>query len=133
MRYFLHVFFYFTNNKNMIYIVSFFVGILNSVFASGSGQVLVVYLIYFLKMKTHKVRALSVAVLSISSIFAIFGYKDSLNFKLDITIILVLIACVTGIIGTKLMKKIPANILNLISGILLVCLTIFKFFQERGI
>lgn len=129
----MHVFFYFTNNKNMIYIVSFFVGILNSVFAAGSGQVLVVYLIYFLKMKTHKVRALSVAVLSISSIFAIFGYKDSLNFKLDITIILVLIACVTGIIGTKLMKKIPANILNLISGILLVCLTIFKFFQERGI
>lgn len=117
----------------MIYIVSFFVGILNSVFAAGSGQVLVVYLIYFLKMKTHKVRALSVAVLSISSIFAIFGYKDSLNFKLDITIILVLIACVTGIIGTKLMKKISANILNLISGILLVCLTIFKFFQERGI
>ena len=33
----------------------------------------------------------------------------------------------------KLMKKIPANILNLISGILLVCLTVFKFFQERGV
>lgn len=117
----------------MIYVVSFFVGILNSIFAAGSGQVLVVYLIYFLKIETHKVRALSVAVLSISSFFAIFGYKDSLNFKLETTIILVLIACITGIIGTKLMKKIPANILNLISGILLVCLTVFKFFQERGV
>ncbi len=126
-------FFYFTNNKSMIYVVSFFVGILNSIFAAGSGQVLVFYLIYFLKIETHKVRALSVAVLSISSFFAIFGYKDSLNFKLETAIILVLIACITGIIGTKLMKKIPANILNLISGILLVCLTVFKFFQERGV
>ena len=96
----------------MIYVVSFFVGILNSIFAAGSGQVLVFYLIYFLKIETHKVRALSVAVLSISSFFAIFGYKDSLNFKLETAIILVLIACITGIIGTKL---IPANILNLIS------------------
>ena len=126
-------FFYFTNNKSMIYVVSFFVGILNSIFAAGSGQVLVFYLIYFLKIETHKVRALSVAVLSISSFFAIFGYKDSLNFELETAIILVLIACITGIIGTKLMKKIPANILNLISGILLVCLTVFKFFQQRGV
>ena len=117
----------------MIYVVSFFVGILNSIFAAGSGQVLVFYLIYFLKIETHKVRALSVAVLSISSFFAIFGYRDSLNFKLETAIILVLIACITGIIGTKLMKKIPANILNLISGILLVCLTVFKFFQARGV
>ena len=115
----------------MIYVVSFFVGILNSIFAAGSGQVLVFYLIYFLKIETHKVRAL--AVLSISSFFAIFGYKDSLNFELETAIILVLIACITGIIGTKLMKKIPANILNLISGILLVCLTVFKFFQQRGV
>ncbi len=129
----MHVFFTFTNNKNMIYLVGFLVGILNSMFAAGSGQVLVFYLIYFLKLETHKVRALSVAVLSISSIFAIFGYRNVINFDYKIITPLIVIACISGIIGTKVMKKIPANVLNLISGILLVILTVFKFFQERGV
>lgn len=129
----MHVFFFFTNNKNMIYLVGFFVGVLNSMFAAGSGQVLVFYLIYFLKLETHKVRALSVAVLSVSSIFAIFGYRNVINFDYKIITPLIVIACISGIIGTKIMKKIPANVLNLISGILLVILTVFKFFQERGV
>lgn len=129
----MHVFFFFTNNKNMIYLVGFFVGVLNSTFAAGSGQVLVFYLIYFLKLETHKVRALSVAVLSVSSMFAIFGYRNVLNFDYKIITPLIVIACISGIIGTKVMKKIPANVLNLISGILLVILTVFKFFQERGV
>mgnify|MGYP000120467556 FL=1 len=129
----MHVFFFFTNNKNMIYLVGFFVGVLNCMFAAGSGQVLVFYLIYFLKLETHKVRALSVAVLSVSSMFAIFGYRNVINFDYKIITPLIVIACISGIIGTKVMKKIPANVLNLISGILLVILTVFKFFQERGV
>lgn len=129
----MHVFFFFTNNKNMIYLVGFFVGVLNCMFAAGSGQVLVFYLIYFLKLETHKVRALSVAVLSVSSMFAIFGYRNVVNFDYKIITPLIVIACISGIIGTKVMKKIPANVLNLISGILLVILTVFKFFQERGV
>lgn len=110
----------------MIYFIVFFVGILNTLFAAGAGQVLVFYLIYILKLETHKVRALSVAILSISSIFAIFGYKDIINFETNKIFLLVIIASITGIIGTKLMKKIPSNILNLVSGILLVGLTIYK-------
>lgn len=127
---FLHVFLFFTNNNYMIYFVGFFVGILNALFASGAGQVLVFYLIYILNLETHKVRALSVAILSISSIFAIFGYKDIVNFETNKILILVIIAGITGIIGTKIMKKIPSHILNLISGILLVGLTIYKIFTK---
>src|SRR5574344_1775221 len=122
----MHVFYYFTNNIIMIYFVGFLVGILNGLFASGSGQVLVFYLIYFLKLETHKARNLSVAILSISSIFAMFGYFSSVEIKCEIIIILIIISSFTGIIGTKLMKKIQAPILNLISGILLVVLTLYR-------
>ncbi len=110
----------------MIYLIGFIVGILNGIFAAGAGQVLVFYLIYFMKVETHKVRAISVAILSISSIFAIFGYKDVIQFDLIKIISLVLIAAITGVIGTKIMKKIPSEYLNLISGILLVSLTVYK-------
>lgn len=110
----------------MIYFVGLFVGMLNGVFASGSGQVLVFYLIFILKKETHMSRVLSVAILSISSIFAIFGYSKLINFDLKIVTILIIIAIISGFIGTNIMKKIPSNVLNLISGILIVGLTIYK-------
>ena len=129
-RKFLHAFLFFTNNNYMIYFVVFIVGILNALFAAGAGQVLVFYFIYILKLETHKVRALSVAMLSISSVFAIFGYKDIINYETNKVLVLVVISGITGLIGTKVMKKIPSEILNLISGILLVCLTIYKAFVK---
>lgn len=113
----------------MIYIVGLFVGLLNGLFASGAGQILVFYLIFILKKETHLSRALSISILSISSIFAIFGYSKIIRFEIGKVILLIIIAIISGIIGSKLMKKIPANILNLISGILIVGLTIYKLIQ----
>ena len=113
----------------MMYIVGFFVGILNGLFASGAGQFLVFYFIYILKMETHKTRALSVSVISISSIFAIFGYSGFVHFEWGIIITLVIISIIAGIIGAKIMKKIPADFLNLISGLLIAGLTIYKMIQ----
>ncbi len=113
----------------MIYVIGFIVGILNGMFAAGAGQILVFYLIFIKHMKTHESRALSVSILSISSIFAIIGYSKIANYDLVKVITLIIISCISGIIGTKLMKKIPANILNLFSGILITGLTIYKFFK----
>lgn len=115
----------------MIYFIGILVGLLNGLFASGAGQVLVFYLIFILKKETHISRALSVSLLSISSIFAIFGYLKMVELKFSIVISLIIIAIISGVIGTKLMKKIPENILNLISGILIISLTIYKFISWR--
>lgn len=110
----------------MIYVISLITGMLNGLFASGAGQVLVIYLVFIKKIDTHVARALSVSLLSISSIFAIFGYMRFVEFELKYIITFAIIAAVTGIIGTKIMKKIPSNILNLISGVLIVSLTLYK-------
>lgn len=115
----------------MIYFIGILVGLLNGLFASGAGQILVFYLIFILKKETHMSRALSVSLLSISSIFAIFGYSKLVDLKIDIIITLIFIAIISGLIGTKLMKKIPADILNLISGVLIVSLTIYKMISRR--
>ena len=115
----------------MIYFIGILVGLLNGLFASGECQILVFYLIFILKKDTHMSRALSVSLLSISSIFAIFGYSKLVDLKIDIIITLIFIAIISGLIGTKLMKKIPADILNLISGVLIVSLTIYKMISRR--
>lgn len=115
----------------MIYFIGILVGLLNGLFASGAGQVLVFYLIYILKKETHMSRTLSVSLLSISSIFAIWGYSKLIELKFNLIIMIIFIAILSGLIGTKVMKKIPSDILNLISGILIVSLTIYKVISRR--
>ncbi|MEG2348488.1 MAG: sulfite exporter TauE/SafE family protein [Clostridia bacterium] len=110
----------------MIYFIGLLVGFLNGLFASGAGQVLVFYLIYILKKDTHISRSLSVSLLSISSIFALFGYFKLNFFDVKKIIFFVIISLIFGGFGTKIMGKISSNILNLISGTLIVVLTIYK-------
>jgi len=125
-NFFYKIYFFSNNNSIMIYFISLITGLLNGVFASGAGQILVIYLVFIKKIETHTARALSVSLLSISSIFALFGYMNFVNFELKYVVVFAIIAAITGIIGTKLMKKIPADILNLISGVLIVSLTLYK-------
>lgn len=110
----------------MIYIIGLLCGIINGVFASGAGQIFVFYLIFIAKLETHRARALSVAVLSIASIFAIFGYQKLVHFEISVILILALLAGIGGIIGAKWMKKVSANLLNLLSGIIIVGLTLYR-------
>lgn len=112
----------------MIYLIGILCGLLNGLFASGAGQVLVVYLIFCMKKETHLVRAVSVAVLATSSIFAIIGYSSFVDFDIKKVIVLSVIAAISGFVGAKLMKKIPANILNITSGVLIILLTGYKMF-----
>ncbi len=112
----------------MIYFIGLIVGLLNGLFASGAGQILVFYLIFIIGKETHKSRALSVSILCLASILAIFGYSDFIDFDVKKVILLIIIAIFSGIIGAKIMKKIPSNILNLISGVLIIGLTLYKFF-----
>ncbi|MEG2310832.1 MAG: sulfite exporter TauE/SafE family protein [Clostridia bacterium] len=110
----------------MIYFIGFIVGILNGLFASGAGQVLVFYLIYIMHTKTHVARTLSVSVLSIASIFALIGFSSYVKYDISKIVVIVIIASISGLIGTKIMKKIPSNVLNLTSGLIIVFLTLYK-------
>lgn len=110
----------------MIYIIGILVGFFNGLFASGAGQILVFYLIFVRKFDTHQMRAVSVATLSLASIVTIIGYSNFVSLDFLKIVILVVVASISGYLGSKIMKKIPSNILNLISGILIVGLTVYK-------
>lgn len=111
----------------MIYFVSLLVGILNGMFAAGAGQILVFYLVFIKKLDTHKSRALSICILSLVSIISLIGYFSVSNLEFIKVLIVIIISAITSIIGAKIMKKIPSNILNLVSGILIVVLTVINF------
>lgn len=114
-----------TDNIIMIYLIGIIAGFLNGLFASGAGQIIVFYLVFILKIDSHVGRSVSVAVLSITSLFTIFGLRDTINLEFWKVIMVVIISGIGGIIGSKIMQKIDSKILNLISGILVVSLAIY--------
>lgn len=113
----------------MIYVVSTLAGIINGLFASGAGQMIVFLLIYILRIETHKARATSVFLIGITTIITFIRYIAFVKLDLVkiITVAIVGISC--GWIGSKLMKKIEANYLNLISGILVTVFAICRLIK----
>lgn len=115
----------------MIYFLGLIIGFLNGFFTSGAGQVLVFYLVFIKKLETHKSRALCVFVLCISSIISLIFLFDFPKINFFEIIFIIISSILFGVIGTKIMKNINSNILNLISGILLVVLSVIRFINLR--
>ncbi|MDD2375932.1 MAG: TSUP family transporter [Clostridia bacterium] len=108
----------------MIYFVGLISGFVNGFFASGAGNIIILYLVFILKIDSHVGRTTSIAVLCITSIFSIFGLRNIVNFEFDKIILIICISGICGIIGSKIMNKIDSKILNLVSGIIVVSLAI---------
>jgi len=110
----------------MIYFGSFFAGLINGLFASGAGQILVFVFVFILKLDTHNSRATSVLAIGITTILTFSRYIKKVDLELTNIIWICIIGFIFGIIGTKLMQKISSNFLNLISGIIIVVLSLYK-------
>lgn len=110
----------------MIYLFSFITGVANGFFASGAGQILVFFLIYIAKNDTHKARATSMVCTSVATIFSIISYFKMVEFKLLEIIIATLCGLIFGPVGAKIMKKMNANLLNLISGAVIFSFSMYN-------
>lgn len=76
--FYLRFFYIFKKNTNtiiMIYLIGLVAGFLNGLFASGAGNIIVFYLVFIMKIDSHVGRAISIAVLSITSLFTLFRIK----------------------------------------------------------
>ena len=109
----------------MIYFIGLISGFVNGFFASGAGNIIVLYLVFILKIDSHVGRTISIAVLSITSIYTIFGLINVVNFEFDKVVLIIVISGICGIIGSKIMNKIDSKILNLVSGIIVVSLAVY--------
>lgn len=114
----------------MIYIVSFVTGVINGLFASGAGQVLVFFLIYITKIDTHKARATSMLCTSIASVFSVISYFKMTEFKAVELLIVIICGLAFGALGAKIMKKLNANLLNLISGFVIFSLSMYNIISR---
>lgn len=114
------------HTNTMIYVFSLVTGVINGLFASGAGQILVFFLIYIARIDTHKARATSMLCTTIATAFSLAMYIKWI--KLDILQIIIVLLCgmVFGAVGASLMKKMNALVLNLASGIIILGLSLYN-------
>ena len=110
----------------MIYIGSLLAGVINGLFASGAGQIVVFLFIYLLHIETHTARATSVFLMGLVTIITFIRYLSFIEIKINDIIVVGIIGLVCGTIGSKIMKKIESNYLNLISGIVIAGFAIYN-------
>ena len=112
----------------MIYFVSILCGLANGLFAAAAGHIMIFYLIFILKMESHIGRATSIFCISLITIVSLIGYIKFVEFNIWQAVIVALCGLIFGMIGSKFMSKINSNCLNLISGLLIFGLGIYRLF-----
>lgn len=120
-----------TNMKKKIFnfLAMTLVGVLNGLFTSGAGQILVFYYIYILKMDSKEAREKSLITIPIISIVTMLFYIRKSNIDLLNIVLIIIIAIITGQIGNIIMKKINSNLLNTLSGVFLLLFSVISLWR----
>lgn len=113
----------------MIYVGSLLSGIINGLFASGAGQIIVFLLIYLLKKETHEARTTSVFLMGLVTVITFFRYISFVDLRANDITIAIIAGIIFGGVGSKLMKKLQSDYLNLISGLTMAGFAIYNLVQ----
>lgn len=87
---------------------------------------MIFYLVFIQKQDAHKSRATSIFCMSIVTIISLVGYIKIAEFELYQILTVSICGALFGFVGSRLMNKMNSNYLNLISGILVFGLGIYK-------
>ena len=110
----------------MLYVVGLISGIINGLFASGAGQILVFYLVFVQKMETHTGRATSLFCTSVATVVSIINYWKIVAVDYSTLITVAVVGIAMGCLGAKFMNKIEANKLNILSGVIITFFAVYS-------
>lgn len=106
-----------------IILIAIIAGIINGMFSTGAGLVLVPALIYILKDDEYVSRGTTLFIILLMTIANIFVYSTSEKFDLDM-IYIIIGGIIGNIVGNKLVYKINKNILSLMFAIFTIIMGI---------
>lgn len=105
------------------------IGLINGIFSSGAGQVLLFYFIYMKKIDSKIARYICLATMPIVSIPTCIIYMKKITIDIKRIVILVIVSIIFGILGNNVMKKSNSNYLNFFSGVILFGITIINLWR----
>ncbi|WP_026893982.1 sulfite exporter TauE/SafE family protein [Clostridiisalibacter paucivorans] len=110
-----------TKKKKYPIFLGILVGIINGVFGSGGGIILVLSLIYILHLEEHKSHSTAIFIILPLSVLSTVLYFKNNVIHLDNDLLIICSGSVIGgLIGAKLLNYIPTNALKKIFGIIMI-------------
>ncbi|WP_053957602.1 sulfite exporter TauE/SafE family protein [Inediibacterium massiliense] len=104
-------------------------GILNGLFGSGGGTILILGLLFILDIDQHKAHATSISVILPLAIVSAYIYLRNGMIAWDITKKVILGGIIGGYIGAKLLSKIPEKYLRKIFALFMIVAAVRMVFS----
>jgi hypothetical protein len=107
-------------NNSKLYLLGFITGLINGVFGSGGGMIIVPALTFFIGLKDYKAHATAISIILPISIVStiVYFFNNTIPFK--ISLIVMIGGLVGSFIGAKILNKIPAKILRKVFGCVII-------------
>lgn len=100
--------------------IGFVTGIINGVFGSGGGTIIVLSLVYIMGLKDHKAHATAISIILPLSILSTAVYLFKNTIPLKISGLVALGGLVGSYLGAKYLNKVPTNILRKVFGVIII-------------
>lgn len=107
-------------NMLKIGILGIFTGLINGLFGSGGGTILVPGMIFLLGMEEHKAHATAISIILPLTIVSTYIYLKSGIMSYNITLKVAVGGVLGGYVGAKLLNKIPSSLLRKIFAIFMM-------------
>ena len=101
-------------------LIGFITGLINGLFGSGGGTVLVPCLVFLMDVEDHKAHATAIAIiLPLSILSSIIYYRHNVV-DISLTANVAIGSVLGGIVGSMSLKKLPVNILRKFFGVIMI-------------
>lgn len=105
-------------DKNNIKLITlgFVTGIVNGIFGSGGGTIIVPALVLFCGLKDYKAHATAISIILPLTVIstAIYLFKNTIPLKMSLLVVVG--GLVGSYLGAKMLNKVPTNILSKVFG-----------------
>ena len=116
------------NNLQLV-LLGLVTGIINGIFGSGGGMIIVPALVFFLGLKDYKAHATAISIILPISIISTIVYFINGTIPLKISLYVMAGGLVGSFIGAKVLKKIPNKILRKVFGCVIIYTAIRMIFK----
>lgn len=111
------------NNKISILktaLIGFIAGLVNGIFGSGGGTILVPCLVFLMGIEDHKAHATAISIILPLSLISSFVY-----FKYDVvdpalTLKVAIGSVIGALVGSSILNRFPVNVLRKVFGIFMI-------------
>lgn len=101
-------------------LVGFITGIINGLFGSGGGTIIVPSLVFLLGIEQHRAHSTAIFIIFPITLISTFIYLKQGMLVYKVAIPVIIGSVIGSILGSKLLNKIPTNILRKVFGIFMV-------------